>query len=208
MTEKDADNYYYDGAAYFYATGRKKNYVKAYKNLILAATFGIQHAQNLIGQCYFYGLGVKKSAKNAFAWYKKAALSNSKLKILKEHKRVALCNLAIMYDKGTGTPENPELAFKYYKMSAELGDMDAQCNLGVMFHSGRGTQLDHKLAILWTKKAAIKGDSIAQYNLALAYRFGEGKEKSKRYEKIWLQKAANGGHKRAAVEFKKILGKR
>jgi TPR repeat protein len=204
LTKSEAYRNYYDGQDYFYGIGRKKNYSKAFKYLFPAATFGIQHAQNLIGQCYFYGFGVIKSEKSSFDWYRKAALNSNKLPKRKEIKRTTFCNLAIAYDQGAGISVNSQLAFKYFKKSAEMGDIWAQCNLGLFYFQGRGTKMNYVLAIKWTRNAAKRGDSLAQYNLGLAFKNGEGVLKSMRYARLWFEKAATAGHNKAAQELAMI----
>jgi TPR repeat protein len=205
VNQSEAYQNYFNGKDFFFGYKCKKDYGKAFKLLFPAASFGIQHAQNLIGQCYFYGLGVNKSEKKAFNWYRKAALNNSKFPKIINYVGIALCNLAIMYDLGEGISENPKLAFKYLKKSAEMGDIEAQCNLGLFYFQGRGTRKNFVLAIKWTSKAAKKGDSLAQYNLGLAFKNGEGVLRSNRYAKLWFKKAAKAGHKKAAKELLNML---
>jgi len=65
-----------------------------------------------LGMNYYQGKGVEKSFSEAMKWFRLAAQHR--------HPR-AIFMLGRMYDKGTGTTENPAEAAKYYLQSAELG---------------------------------------------------------------------------------------
>ena len=48
----------------------------------------------------------------------------------------ASANLGVMYDFGTGVPENKTEAVKWYRLAAAQGLADAQTNLGAMYSNG------------------------------------------------------------------------
>ncbi len=62
------------------------------------------YAQIDIGYIYENGIGVEKSYKDAFYWYKKSANQDAD----------AYLNIGYMYDKGQGVEKNEELAFYSY----------------------------------------------------------------------------------------------
>lgn len=195
---------FYEGQDLFYGDNKQKNYRKAFHCLSIAADFGIPHAQNLIGQCYSYGLGVIRDEGKAFRWYRKAALNRSNLGTTKQNYAISLCNLAMMYDQGKGTFKNLKLAFKYYRQAAELGDSNAQCNLAVLYREGHGVKRDDTKAVYWCRKAAKNGDDKAQYNLGLTYLDGDGVQQDQRLARYWFEKAARQGDKRAMHKLKKL----
>ncbi|MDD6000819.1 MAG: tetratricopeptide repeat protein [Bacteroidales bacterium] len=63
------DQNYMDGLGAYYS----QDYQTAFKKWMICANQNNVTAQRLIGYCYFKGLGVEQSIKNAKVWYKKAA---------------------------------------------------------------------------------------------------------------------------------------
>ena len=45
-------------------------------------------------------------------------------------------NLAILYEKGLGVPQDSEEATNWYRLAAEQGDVDAQFNLAILYEEG------------------------------------------------------------------------
>ncbi len=86
--------------------------------------------------------------------------------------------LAIMYQNGLGTVENPEQAFKMMQASAEQGYPIAQHGLGFMYMQGECVEKDSKKAIEWFEKAAAQGLQGSLTTLAMMYEQGEGVEKN------------------------------
>ena len=68
-------------------------------------------------------------------------------------------NLGLLYDLGTGVPQDHAEAVKWYRMAAEQGHADAQYNLSVMYNNGKGVPQDYSEAVKWLRKAA---DQIAE----------------------------------------------
>ena len=92
---------------------------------------------------------------------------------------VALCKLGeIQDDKG-----DYDGAFKYYTMSAELGDADAHCNLFIAYQNGQGVEKDEKKALYHLEEAAIAGQPYARFNLGC-------------YEKMNGRKSCEASHHR------------
>ncbi len=63
------DQNYMEGLGAYYS----RDYQTAFKKWMICANQNNITAQRLIGYCYFKGLGVEQSIKNAKIWYKKAA---------------------------------------------------------------------------------------------------------------------------------------
>jgi len=102
-------------------------------------------------------------------------------------------NLALMYAKGEGVPENGAEAMKWYRLAAEQGDTDAQNNLGFMYDHGEGVREDDAEAVKWYRLAANQGDANAQYNLGLMYDIGEGLPENNAEAMKWYRLAAAQG---------------
>ncbi len=66
-------------------------------------------------------------------------------------------NLGLMYDVGTGVPQDYKKALIWYTKAAEQGYVWAQYNLGLMYAEGKGVPEDYKQALIWYTKAAEQG---------------------------------------------------
>ena len=94
-----------------------------------------------------------------------------------EHDAHAQHMLAIMYQNGLGTVENPMMAIKMMKASAEQGFPIAQHGLGFMYMQGECLEKDSAKAVEWFEKAAEQGMQGSLTTLAMMYEQGEGVEK-------------------------------
>ena len=74
-----------------------------------------------------------------------------------------------MYDEGQGVPQDYKEALKWYRLSAEQGDADAQYNLGWMYDEGQGVPQDNKEAVKWWRLSAEQRNERAQFNLSLMH---------------------------------------
>ena len=70
-------------------------------------------------------------------------------------------DLAVMYDKGQGVPQNNEEAAKWYERAAEQGEPRAQYNLGLMYMNGQGLPRSLPRAYYWVSLSARHGDEHA-----------------------------------------------
>jgi TPR repeat protein len=91
--------------------------------------------------------------------YKKAV---EELKDLAEHGEArAQYDLALLYDKGQGVPQNDKEAFYWYRKAAEQEDDRAQHNLGLMYANGQGVEQNYMEAYYWINLAAAQGNKHA-----------------------------------------------
>jgi TPR repeat protein len=103
-------------------------------------------------------------------------------------------NLALAYDKGWGTAEDPRQAVHWYEESASQGDAHAQCNLAVLLFTGRGVERDDGRAVHLTESAALQGYAVAQNNLGNVYSRGlGGRPKDFALAVYWYRLAAEQG---------------
>ncbi len=102
----------------------------------------------------------------------------------------AMFELATNYDLGERGPQNPELAFKWYRRAGEAGLPNAEFNVAVMLDSGRGATQNLAEAAAWYGRAAARGNHRAQYNLALLYDTGDGVPHNAALAAFWLRLAA------------------
>lgn len=108
-------------------------------------------------------------------------------------------NLAMMYGRGDGVPNDDAKAMEWWQKAAAQGNADAQIFLGWMYYSGNGIPKDAAKALEWYQKAAAQGDVDAQLNLGMMYANGEGVPKDFAKAMEWWRKAAAQGDVMAQV---------
>lgn len=101
--------------------------------------------------------------------------------------------VAAMYADGLGVEKNEWEAFKFFRASAEDGNVAAQNNVGRLYADGRGVPKDEKEAIKWYQLAAEKGNAHAEANLGLAYAHGRGVPQDYKQALKWYRLAAEHG---------------
>ena len=141
-------------------------------------------AQNNLGNCYYYGDGVKKDYVEAVKWYRKAADQGD---------ADAQYNLGKCYSCGNGVGRDYAEAAKWYRKAADQGDASAQNDLGYCYYSGNGVEQDYAEAVKWCRKAADQGDASAQFNLGNFYYNGYSVKKDYVEAVKWYRKAADQG---------------
>ena len=141
-------------------------------------------AQNYLGICYGYGIGVAKDEKIEVEWYRKAA---------EQGLAAAQNNLGCCYAEGIGVAKDEKKAVEWYRKAAEQGDTLAQLKLGMCYDNGFGVVRDKKTAVFWYRKAAEQGVALAQIILGICYGYGIGVAKDEKIEVEWYRKAAEQG---------------
>jgi len=101
--------------------------------------------------------------------------------------------LGLLFDLGNGTPEDPKVAFAWYRTAAEAGLPEAEFNVAAMFDGGRGVAQSREDAALWYARAAAHGHRRAQFDLGLLYEQGDGVPRNPGVAAAWFRAAANGG---------------
>lgn len=114
----EAEEHWRLGMAYYNGDGVEQDDDQAFYWFQKAAEQGHPEAQNMLGDCYNFGLFLKvnEDENQAFFWYQKAAEqgnSNSQ------------CNLGYCYANGTGVEQDHKQAVYWFKKAAEQGDEDA-----------------------------------------------------------------------------------
>ena len=112
--------------------------------------------------------------------------------------------LALLYERGQGTPKNPALARALYQRAAEKGHVRAMHNLGVLYADGPDGKPDYALAAEWFRRAADYGLRDSQYNLATLTARGLGVEKKPVAAYSWFALAAAQGDAEAARQRDEI----
>ena len=95
-------------------------------------------------------------------------------------------NLGIVYDTGSGVPENDIEAARWFRMAAEQGYAKAQVNLGFMHFNGSGVPQDVVEAARLFRLATEQGNADAQLRLGLMYALGKGVPKDDVQAYAWV----------------------
>jgi len=74
--------------------------------------------------------------------------------------------LALMYYRGEGLPQDYEKAALWYRRAAERGDVDAQLNLGLMHARGLGVKQNFFEAFKWFELAVANAPNSEFYERA------------------------------------------
>ena len=125
--------------------------------LLAKATAGDAAAQVKVGEDYAAGTGVAADAKQAAAWYRKAADQGNIAGEL---------HLAALYRDGSGKafPRDIEQAAAWYRKVADQGDPGAQGTLGILYTFGQGVPRSDVEAYFWLDlAAAVQSPNQAQY---------------------------------------------
>ncbi|KAG9310256.1 hypothetical protein JVU11DRAFT_9374 [Chiua virens] len=116
-----------------------------------------------------HGWGCEKNEKGGFKWLTKAAesavddLEKAKkgldVKGVKEELVLAIYEVGQCFFQGWGVPKDQKMAVSYYRVSARLGDADAQQDLAFCLANGKGCKKDKKEAARWYRAAVAQGAS-------------------------------------------------
>lgn len=191
--QNDSVSTYMKGWSYYRGVNNKKDYKKARRLFLKAATKGNINALYSLAIIYKNSYGVEKDLKKAFYWFSKAANKN--------HIR-AKYYLALFHLNGFGVKKDPNKAFEIYIKLAKLGYAEAQSDVGWMYFHGKGVKKNYKKAIYWYTESASIGYPKSQNNLGAMYIKGQGVPKNIKTGIDWYKKAARSGNKTAQKNLK------
>ena len=101
--------------------------------------------------------------------------------------------------------ENYDLAFEWYKKSADNNNPEGLFNLGQCYENGFGVEQDLEKALECYKSAAIKGNADAQYKLALVYIDSDYVKEDLNLAMSYCKKAAENGYPLTGQRFNAAL---
>ncbi|NGX39766.1 MAG: Secretory immunoglobulin A-binding protein EsiB, partial [Chlamydiae bacterium] len=145
---------------HFGKNGKTTDFVEAVKYYRLAADQEHAWAQNNLGVCYEYGMGVTKDLVEAVKYYRLAA---------DQRHAGAQNSLGFCYYKGEGVTKDLAEAVKYYRLAVDQKHAMAQNNLGFCYYKGEGVVEDLVEAVKYYRLAADQGDAKAQRSLEQIY---------------------------------------
>lgn len=140
----------------------RENHSEAVRWALIAAEAGIDRGQNILGELYRDGIGVRQDFATALEWFEKAAQQDLAL---------ALYNASRIYrDPDLGFQDYPK-GMEYLRAAADKGHAGAMIDLADAYINGTGVEQSYELALEWFSNAAAKNRRSA-VKLAKAYEEG------------------------------------
>lgn len=154
-----------------------------------AADHGSVQACAVLGKMYQLGMGGIQDIDNAIRYYDAAG-------------KFGAGELGILYRYGIGVAKNYHLAFEYFSIAAENGDISSIVELAKMYMYGDGVEKNYTKAVKNLEFAVEKNDNRAKYLLGILYENGFGVEKS--IEKARELYKSAGEYKEAKRRLKEL----
>lgn len=190
-----------------------------------AGAAGAPEAWRELGECFAYGIGVRRDLDAATrAWQKAVAMNDRASALALVHTRMLLQNEGadearqiiegLLHDdddgqahllagwmryRGFGCEPDPAASVALHRKAATLGNVDAMLELYVLLSTGQGVDMDEVEALEHCRRAADLGHPRACYNLGAAHATGRGVAQDWDASVEWYAKAAHAGSGRAAV---------
>ncbi len=211
------------GEMYYYGHGVEQNYETAFKWYKRSAENGNADSQNKLGYMYSKGEGTEQNFTEAVKWWKQAAAqyeSEAAFNLgimyyaggdgIEKDEKESEYWLDIAANNGYAKDDIADYfynvndfdkAIKWYKSSAEEGNLYAQKKLGYIYYNGEGIEQNYEEAFRWYKMAAYEDDSYAQMILSIMYNHGYGIDENKEEALYWCKRAADQGDAGAQNRF-------
>jgi TPR repeat protein len=110
----------------------------------------------------------------------------------------AQIELALLYFRGRGVPEDDAAAFRWFSRAAALGSTEAMYHVGNMYAFGHGVPKEEsdpdQRAAQFYFEAARRGHTGAQHALGILYLTGKGVQQDRAEAEKWFRRAAAQGH--------------
>lgn len=175
----------------------EKNYNEALKWALKAYESGYKN-QYLLGDLYYYGLGVQQDYKKAYELYNEGSVKNSKCKF----------KAALMLKEGLGVPKDINKAYELLRDAAEHRQGEASYVLAQDFYYGENISQNYNEAFKYLKMTLTDSQYLPDavlaevYNMiSRCYRFGRGTDIDENIADEYLSMAAELGD----VDAKQII---
>lgn len=142
-----------------------------------------------IGRRFLGGNSAKlKDYKKALQWFEKAVASPTvEPRVIGE----AMTEIALMYTRGQGVPQDNAIAYEWYVKAYEHGNGIAACNLGRAYL--QGVPPDYDAALLWFRRAADLSIPEGVNDVGLMYANGYGVPRDGQEALRWFLRASEMG---------------
>ncbi|MGE7207224.1 tetratricopeptide repeat protein [Sphingomonas sp. NPDC019816] len=192
-----------------------------------AAYVGHVAAYKVLGDIQYFGLGMPRDPKAAFADYERGAkrhLASAQTAVgdmlhdgddgiavdlpraiawyreaLKHDDPDAAYALARAYERGEGVPADREVAFGLYRKAALSGSAEARVAVGHYYQTGTFVPRDETTARRWFELASQDGNPDGMFNYAALLANGRGGDRDLPRAWAWLKVAAARGNEQAAT---------
>lgn len=213
------------GECYADGRGVKKDVRAAAAWFRIAADEGDRYGQYELGRCYedaqgvcydpaeavrLYRLSAQQNNPNGMVWYARCCMDGvggakedgkEILRLISEGLELgiyfphAMTLLGECYEKGIGTPKNPQRALELYTQAFQHQRSARICkNYFRALYLGIGTEANlNKLIAIW-QETANRGARQAMNELGVCYELGEGLEKDPVKAVEWYSRAAKKGN--------------
>lgn len=148
------------------------------------------------------------NVKNAFEWYKKAAIqgdAEAQRELANLYTPSILKKITIADQITELGIKDSEKAFYWYEQAALNGDIEAQKEMADYYSSGTYVEQDLRKSFIWSLKAAGQGDPYSALIVGRGYYNGYGITKDIDRALSWMRFAAKNGEDDAAVDLIEIL---
>lgn len=162
------------GCDYFEAAGEKR-----------------QDALHNLATCYYNGNGRTQDLSRARELYVEAAEAGW---------RMSYCAYGNMLVKGEGGPVDAEEGIRLCRMTAVLGDADAQTDYGGYLLTGNGVERDPVAARFMLEQAGVQEQSNAAFLLGQIHTRGDGTPVDHRLAGEWFANSYEWGRRDAAFQ--------
>lgn len=193
---------YYLNLAKEYKLGSERVYndwEKVVKYYCKAHKLGSDKATFYLALQYFEGLGVNKDKVMA-----EQLLSNVMKEIVNKSLMEETDYLLIsgdMYSFGFGKEKNLDMAYHYYIMAAQRGNLEAMCNLGYIFEVGAGIAMNLEESFKWYNLSANRGYLHSMRDVGLCYLYGIGTNMNLEKAVDWFEKASKQNYAHATTDL-------
>lgn len=152
-----------------------------------------------LATCYYYGNGRKQDLAKAREIYLKAA---------EKGWRMSFCAYGNMLVRGEGGPVEAAEGIRLCRMTAALGDADAQTDYGTYLLTGTGIERDPVAARFMLEQAGAQGQRNAAFLLGQIHTKGDGTPADDKLASEWFARAYEYGRPDAAFEAAKSFLRR
>ncbi|GEM_PF-2055343 len=162
-----------------------------------AAFVGHVAAYKILGDIQYFGLGVPRDPKAAFANYERGAKRD-----------LAAAQVAVgdmLHDGDDGVPANLPRAIAWYREALKHEDPDAAYALATAYESGKGVPVDHEVAFGLYRQAALKGSTEARVAIGEHFRTGTFVPRDEATARRWFELASQQGDPDGMFNYAALL---
>lgn len=214
-TKTEAETLFELGLKYQEGKDVPLDYKKAAECFQQAANLGHVHSYFKLTNLFCDGNGVPQDYKKAaellqigIDLYQKSQVHNQAQSNQLESNQLlskAQCNLAILYRKGLGVPQDFKKALELYQQAANLGFKEAFFGLALLYGTDEGLGKDSIKTAEFLQKAAALGHIEAQYILGCHYEEGVGVTQDYKKAVELFQQAADQGKVEAQFRLAELF---